>query len=68
MDRSKLTIVLVSYFSFNNLKRISKELKKYQILIIENSRDRLVQKYFYKKKNIEVIFPKKNLGYGEGNN
>jgi len=50
MDRSKLTIVLVSYFSFNNLKRISKELKKYQILIIENSRDRLVQKYFYKKK------------------
>jgi hypothetical protein len=61
MDRSKLTIVLVSYFSFNNLKRISKELKKYQILIIENSRDRLVQKYFYKKKNIEVIFPKKIL-------
>jgi GT2 family glycosyltransferase len=68
MDRSKLTIILVYYFSFNNLKRISKELKKYQILIIENSRDRLVQKYFYKKKNIEVIFPKKNLGYGEGNN
>jgi N-acetylglucosaminyl-diphospho-decaprenol L-rhamnosyltransferase len=68
MNREKLTIILVSYFSFNHLKRITKELKKYQILIIENSRDKLVQKYFCKKKNIEVIFPKKNLGYGEGNN
>jgi len=68
MDRNKLTIILVSYFSFNHLKRILKDLKKYQILIIENSRDKLVQKYFCKKKNIKVIFPKKNLGYGEGNN
>jgi GT2 family glycosyltransferase len=67
MDR-KLTIILVSYFSFNHLKRVTKQLKKYKFIIIENSQEKLVKDYFKKKKNIKVIFPKKNLGYGQGNN
>jgi len=67
MDR-KLTIILVSYFSFNHLKRVTKQLKKYKFIIIENSQEKLVKNYFKKKKNIKVIFPKKNLGYGQGNN
>lgn len=67
MDR-KLTIILVSYFSFNHLKRITKQLKKYKFIIIENSREKKVKDYFKKRKNIKVIFPKKNLGYGQGNN
>jgi GT2 family glycosyltransferase len=68
MDRTKLTIILVSYFSFSHLKRLTKQLKKYEFIIIENSREKLVKEYFIKKKNIRVIFPKKNLGYGKGNN
>ena len=68
MDRTKLTIILVSYFSFTHLKRLTKQLKKYKFIIIENSREKLVKEYFIKKKNIRVIFPKKNLGYGKGNN
>jgi len=68
MDRKKITIILVSYFSFLHLKRISKILDKNNIIIIENSLDIRVKNYFKDKKNINVVFPKKNLGYGSGNN
>lgn len=68
MDRSKITIILVSYFSFFHLKRIVKELNNHKIIIVENSRDIEVKKKFLNNKNVNVIFPKKNLGYGAGNN
>jgi len=68
MDRKKITIILVSYFSFLHLKRISRIFNKNDIIIIENSRDIKVKNYFKNKKNIKVIFPRKNLGYGSGNN
>ena len=53
MDRTKLTIILVSYFSFTHLKRLTKQLKKYKFIIIENSREKLVKEYFIKKKTLE---------------
>ena len=68
MDRSKITILLVSFYSLDHLKRITKELRNNKIIIIDNSREKKVEEYFKSKKNIKVIFPKKNLGYGCGNN
>lgn len=68
MNKKDITIVLVSFFSFSHLKRIANELKNHKIIIVENSRDIRVIKYFKNKKNINIIFPKKNLGYGAGNN
>jgi len=68
MDRKDITIILVSYFSFLHLKRIAKIFDKNNIIIIENSKDLKVKTYFKNRKNINVIFPKKNLGYGAGNN
>lgn len=68
MDTKKLSIILVSYYSYNHLRRIYNELKDFKIIVIENSKDLRVKKFFKKKKNISVLFPKKNLGYGAGNN
>ena len=39
-----LTIVFNSYFSGKNLYRILKDLKKYKIIIIENSLDKKLKK------------------------
>lgn len=63
-----LTIVIVSFFSKHHVLRICKQLKNYKIIIIENSNDRSLLKILKKKKNIKIFFPKKNLGYGKGNN
>lgn len=68
MDRINITIILVSFYSLSHIKRISKVLKNIPIIVIENSRQNNVKKYFRNKKNIKVIIPKKNLGYGAGNN
>ena len=68
MDRNNLTIILNSFHSFHHLKRITNKLSSEKFIIIENSNDRKVLNFFKKKKNIKVIMPKKNLGYGAGNN
>ncbi|MDB3873591.1 glycosyltransferase [Pelagibacteraceae bacterium] len=68
MDIKELSIILVSYYSYDHLKRIYNNLKNFKIIVIENSNDLKVKKFFEKKKNITVFFPNKNLGYGGGNN
>ena len=68
MDRNNLTIILNSFHSFHHLKRITNKLSSEKFIIVENSNDRKVLNFFRKKKNIKVIMPKKNLGYGAGNN
>ena len=64
-----LTIVFNSYFSGKNLYRILKDLKKYKIIIIENSLDKKLKKDLEKKyKNVKVVLPYKNLGLAKGYN
>ena len=64
-----LTIVFNSYFSSKNLYRILKDLKKYKIIIIENSLDKKLKKDLEKKyKNVKVVLPYKNLGLAKGYN
>jgi len=68
VDRLNLTIILVSYYSYSHIERIIKYLKNFNFLIIENSKDQKVKNLCKNKKNVKVIFPNKNLGYGAGNN
>jgi len=68
MNKLNLTIILVSYYSFSHLKRIVNYLTNFNFLIIENSKEIRVKKFFKNKKNVKIIFPKRNLGYGAGNN
>ena len=64
-----LTIVFNSYFSSKNLYRILQDLKKYKIIIIENSLDKKLKKDLEKKyKNVKVVLPYKNLGLAKGYN
>jgi GT2 family glycosyltransferase len=65
-----ITIVIVSYNSFDLVKNYIKNLtKKIPILVIENSRDKNLKNYLEKNyKNVKVLIPKKNLGYGAGLN
>jgi N-acetylglucosaminyl-diphospho-decaprenol L-rhamnosyltransferase len=64
----KITIILVSFFSRHHVLRICKYLNNYKIIIIENSRDKIILKKLKRNKNVKIYFPKKNLGYGNGNN
>jgi N-acetylglucosaminyl-diphospho-decaprenol L-rhamnosyltransferase len=66
---NELTIVLNSYFSSKNLYRLLKTLKKYKIIIIENSLDINLKIDLEKKyNNVKVVIPKKNLGLAGGFN
>ena len=60
------TVVIVSFKSFHlveeNIKAIE---KKNQIIVIENSLDKVLKEKLEKfYSNVEVIIPEKNLGYG----
>lgn len=65
-----ITIVIISYNSTDLVKNYIKNLsKKIPFLIIENSRDKKLKDYLEKNyKNVKVLIPKKNLGYGAGLN
>jgi GT2 family glycosyltransferase len=65
-----ITIVIISYNSTDLVKNYIKNLsKKIPILVIENSRDKNLKDYLEKNyKNVKVLIPKKNLGYGPGLN
>lgn len=65
-----LTIVFSSYQSKKALDLILKKLnRKFKIIIVENSNNKLIKKKFEKKfKNVKVIFPKKNLGLAKSYN
>lgn len=61
-----ITILIISYNSSDLVKNYIKNLsKKIPILVIENSRDKNLKDYLEKNyKNVKVLIPKKNLGYG----
>lgn len=67
---SKLTIILVSFFSNNQIKFLLNKIHNYnKILIIENSLQKKFKQNIEKKyKNAKVIIPNKNLGNGGGIN
>ena len=66
----EITIVIISYNSFDLVKNYIKKLsKEIPILVIENSRDKNLKNYLEKNyQNVRVLIPKKNLGYGAGLN
>ncbi len=60
----KITIVLISYNSSSKLRKFIKNIPAItKILIIDNSNDYSLKKFFKSKKNIK-IYLKKNEGYG----
>tara|TARA_B100001057_G_scaffold499090_1_gene608476 strand:+ start:8126 stop:9010 length:885 start_codon:yes stop_codon:yes gene_type:complete len=64
----KITIIIVSY---NSEKLISKNieiLKKFPTIIVNNSKSNKLNNIIKEFKNIKLITPGKNLGYGKGNN
>ena len=64
-----ITIVFNSYFSEQSLNKVLKNLKKYKIIVIENSLDlNLKLKLEKKYKNVNVVLPKENLGTARGFN
>ena len=65
---NKISIVLVCYNSSFKLKKFIKNIPfETKILLIDNSKDYSLKKYFGKKKNIKVFY-KKNDGYGSSIN
>lgn len=67
---NKLTIILVSFFSKNRIKKILNKINSNnKIVIVENSLSSEFKKYVESNyKNVRVIIPKKNLGNGAGIN
>jgi N-acetylglucosaminyl-diphospho-decaprenol L-rhamnosyltransferase len=64
-----LTIVFNAYYSEKSLLKVLANLKKFKIIVIENSLDEKI-KYKIEKKytNVKVVIPKENLGVAKGYN
>ena len=63
----KITIVLISYFSYKKIKIFIKKIpKNVCILVLENSNDKKIKK-LSNRKNLRVIY-KQNDGYGSSIN
>ncbi len=66
---SNITISIVTYLSDHLIFKRLEKLKKFKSIIIENSLKKELKKIIEKKYRLtKVIIPKKNLGYGAGNN
>ena len=62
----KLSVIIISFKSNHLIKKILKNIpKKYQVVIVENSRANSIKKYQKKNKNVEIIIPSENLGYAK---
>ena len=70
MKLSKLTTIVIVTINGKVYHNVIKRLYKfYKIIIVENNNDILFKKKISLKfKNVEVLLPKKNLGFGGGNN
>ena len=65
----KLSVIIISYESDHLLKKLLVKIpKKYEIIIVENSRLKKTKKFEKKFKNVKVIIPYENLGYASGFN
>ena len=68
---NNLTVVIVTYLTNKRilLKCVRSIDKKIKVIIVENSKKFIHEKYFLKKfSNLEVVCTGLNLGYGKGNN
>lgn len=64
-----VTIVFVSFYSDQKIKRYLNQLKnKFKIIIVDNSNRMSLKKLEKKYKNISVIVNKNNNGFGSGSN
>ncbi len=64
-----LTILLISYYSSNDIIRIIKKIdRKIKIIIIENAQEKGFKSKFSNFKNVKIVFSKKNLGQVGGIN
>lgn len=64
----KITIILVSYNSDKLISKNIEVLKKFPSIIVDNSKSNKLNNIIREFKNIKLIIPDKNLGYGKGNN
>ena len=67
--RMNLSVIIVAFKSIHLLENLVLSIPSiYEIIIIENSLDSEVKDKFKKYKNVQVILPKENLGYGRSFN
>ncbi len=65
----ELSIILVSYKSKDKtIKLINRLGENYKIIVVENSKDKLIEKKLAKYKNISFYYPSKNKGFAAGLN
>ena len=68
---NNITVIIVTYLTKRNILQnclISID-KKIKIIIVENSKKFINEKYFLKKfPNLKILCTGSNLGYGAGNN
>ena len=63
-----ITLILVTYRSENLIIKNLDILKKFPVIIVDNSNSNQLDSIVERFKNIRVIRSPKNLGYGQGNN
>ena len=64
-----LTIVFNAFYSKKSLLKVLINLKKFKVIVVENSLDKKIKKELEKKyPNVKVIIPKENLGLARGYN
>ena len=63
-----ITLILVTYRSENLILKNLEVLKKFPVVIIDNSNSDELEKIILDYKNIDLIKSSKNLGYGVANN
>ena len=70
IDKSEITIIMVSFFSKNLIEKpINSIDQNIKIIVIENSNSKECKDFLENKyKNVRVIMSEKNLGNGAGIN
>ena len=63
-----ITLIIVTYRSEKLIKKNLDILKKFSIIIVDNSNSNELEKIIFNYKNIDFIKSSKNLGYGVANN
>lgn len=65
----KLSVVIISFKSEHLIKKLIINIpKKYQIIVVENSKSKSIKKLEKKFQNVKVLIPNENLGYAKGFN
>ena len=63
---SDITLIIVSYNSYELIKKNLNQIQKFKTIIIENSISNRIQTLVKNISNIKYIKTDKNLGYGLG--